>query len=571
MKLPRAKSAPLGFQLSHYEDIKHKKVLIVDCHSAVRAYLRSQLALLGVSAVQGAVSSVDVLRLVRANTYDIILCDYVLDDGRDGQQLLEELRTRHLIPLSTIFIIVTGESAYQRVMSVAELGPDEYLVKPFTSDQLHGRLLRALYKRHVFADVHRHLEGGQAEAALAACARVIEQHREYALEALRTKGEILNGQHRHEEAESIYRQVLEHKAIPWAKMGLAVAVFGQGRAQEAQGIAQALTEDFPEYLAAYDFLATVHEHQGALPQAQAVLLKATQISPANTGRQRQVGDVALRNADLDAAERAFSTVLSRAAGSSMAAPSDYANLARVKLEQGDPDRAAGLARELRRDFRGDREAALAACVVESMAESKRGDEDAAAGLLEQALALRQSLPEETSLSPRIALELAHACLSHGREEEGQALIRQVAAEHHEDASMAQHVRRVFSAVGREQEATTLLDQVNTHVVETNNEGVLRARRGDFEGSVALLTQAADAVANLQFLANAAKAIFALLAQRGWDEALAERGAGYLARAADKARGDPRVTSAIDLMRQVARKYGVTAEALSAGSTLRRMM
>lgn len=73
-----------------------KRVLIVDRHPPARDSLRLMLSALGVTAVHGAGSSAEVIRQVKGNRFDIVLSDFILDDGRDGQQLLEELRHAHL-------------------------------------------------------------------------------------------------------------------------------------------------------------------------------------------------------------------------------------------------------------------------------------------------------------------------------------------------------------------------------------------------------------------------------------------------------------------------------------------
>ncbi|CAK0759075.1 hypothetical protein CCP3SC15_2450004 [Gammaproteobacteria bacterium] len=44
-------------------------------------------------------------------SYDIVLCDYNLGDGRDGMQILEEAKQRHLIGLTTVFVMITAESS----------------------------------------------------------------------------------------------------------------------------------------------------------------------------------------------------------------------------------------------------------------------------------------------------------------------------------------------------------------------------------------------------------------------------------------------------------------------------
>ena len=91
--------------------------------------------------------------------------------------------------------------------------------------------------------------------------------------------------------------------------------------------------------------------------------------------------------------------------------------------------------------------------------------------------------------------------------------------------------------------------------------VLAARSGDLEGAVQLLIQAAEQVPNLQFLVNAAKAIFTLLDKKGWDSDLAGRAIEYLQRAQRKDRKSSKVASARQLYITVAKKYGVAAESI----------
>ena len=90
------------------QSLTKKRVLIVDRHSPARDSMRLMLGALGVTLVHGAGNSAEVIRQVKANRFDIVLSDFVLDDGRDGQQLLEELRHAHLIPLSTVYMIITS-------------------------------------------------------------------------------------------------------------------------------------------------------------------------------------------------------------------------------------------------------------------------------------------------------------------------------------------------------------------------------------------------------------------------------------------------------------------------------
>ena len=106
------------------KDLERMRVLIIDRHSSARHSLRVILSTLDISAIHNAGTTAEVMRQVKAYDFDIIFADYMLDDGRDGQQLLEELRQKHLISLSTVYMVITAERAYQNVVSVAELAPD---------------------------------------------------------------------------------------------------------------------------------------------------------------------------------------------------------------------------------------------------------------------------------------------------------------------------------------------------------------------------------------------------------------------------------------------------------------
>lgn len=541
------------------KELERKRALLIDRHPNARNSLRIMLSALGVTAVHNAGSSAEVLRQVKAHHFDIILSDYQLEDGRDGQQLLEELRQQHLVALTTVFIIITSERAYHNVVSVAELAPDDYLIKPFTADELHGRLIRALYKKHFFAQLYEQLDNGAFSEALTTCERLVSQESGFLFDALRLKGEILNALGRHAEAKAVYEQVLEQRVVPWAKMGLAMALRGQQQMTEALAVGESLVDDFPEFTAAYDFLAEVQEDMGQSAEAQETLQRAATISPNNSSRQRLVGDVAARNNDLPAAEKAYGKVLERRRGSSLKNIDDYTNLSRIMVERGHTEGAKKINDELRRDWRGNKQGELAALVMEGLCAEKEGDPAKAKRAVEQAILLHEAIKNEGGAAPvsqKLTLDLAQACLATGNEAAAQEIVRKVAAENHENRAMIAQVQSIYTKAGMEQNGQELLAQVGREIVELNNRGVLAARSGDVQGSVQLLMEAAERVPNLQFLVNATKAIFTLLEIKGWDANLAKRGLRYLEMAQTKDIRNPRVISARETYQRVARKYGV---------------
>ena len=541
------------------KELPRMRVLLVDRHASARNTLRMILSTLGITAVHNAASTIEVMRQVKAYSFEIIFTDYHLDDGRDGQQLLEELRQLRLISLSTVFMIITAERGYHNVVSVAELAPDDYLIKPFTADQLQSRLAKALYKKKYFERVFHHLDNGAFVDALAACEGLLGKDDQFLYDTLRFKGEILNALGRYEEAKVVYQQVLDNAMVPWARMGLAVSLRGLDALAEAEAIGTSIIDDFPEYLAAYDFVANVREEMGKLGEAQEMLLKASVISPNNALRQRMVADIAVRNDDLDVAERAYGKVLERHRGSSLRVIDDYTNLTRVMLDRGRTDGARMITQELRRDWRGNKQGELAALVMDSLCCNQEGEPAKAKQALEKALALHATLdddPKVKEMSQKIAVDLAHACLASGEEERAKDILSKVAAENHEDRGMIAQIQGVFAKTGNEEAGQSMLAQVGREIVELNNRGVLAARSGDLVNSVQMLIEAVERVPNLQFLVNASKAIFTLLDRKGWNEDMAQRGIRYLQMAQAKDMRSPKVISARELYQQVARKYGI---------------
>ena len=226
-----------------------------------------------------------------------------------------------------------------------------------------------------------------------------------------------------------------------------------------------------------------------------------------------------------------------------------------------------ITRELRRDWRGNKQGELAALIMDSLCAEQEGEPAKAKQALEKAIDLHNSLQgdaEQQDFPQKIAVDLAHACLAAGNETMAQEILSKVAAENHEDRSMIAHIQGVFSRTGHEEAGQSLLARVGKEIVELNNRGVLAARSGDIENSVQMLIEAAERVPNLQFLVNAAKAIFTLLERKGWNEEMGQRGIRYLQMAQKKEMRNAKVISARELYHQVARKYGIEAVSISGG-------
>ena len=538
-------------------NFEEKRVLIIDAHASMRSSMRGILSAFGVVHVEMANTANDAIRRLQTKPFDIIICDYFLGDGSDGQQLLEQLRHENLISLSTVFIMVTAESVYERVVSAVELAPDDYLIKPFSPEVLRSRLERVMLKKLAFAPIHRLIAENKLAEAIRACTDLAQHNRKYLIDFLRLLAELYVAQGNFDEAQKIYQQVVGMRAVPWARMGLATMLHYKDHHLEAEALLNEVIEEAPEYMAAYDLLSKVCEAQEKNEQAQHVLERAAAASPYTLHRQKEMGQLAMRNNDLASAEEAFGRVVERGKTSFFRAADDYANLSRVQMERGKFNDALHTLRDARASFNNSPGVTFTTSIMESLIYKKTGDEDASIKALDTALEVQQA--HALKLEDDLTLDLAKACFAHNKETEAKGLIDTLVCNNHDSAALIQKAKQLFESIGKGEEGSALVDGSVKAIIQINNQGVLKAQQGDLDGSVQLLTEAATKMPeNIQIVLNAAQALLVHIDKRGWNENHMAAAQRYLEVARGKNASHPKLLAINQLAHEVARKYGVAA-------------
>lgn len=201
--------------------LKNKSVLILDDSKAMRDMLRVHLSNIGASDVSQAERVPDAMRAIRARAFSVILCDYNLGEGRNGQQFLEEARVAKIIRHSDVFMMVTAEKGYENVMAVAEYAPDDYLLKPFNADQLDKRLEKAFRKKFDLLDILQPLDRQDLVAVLSACdKRLASDVAKHRITIERIRAEAYLDLERYEDAARCFEDILHEKPQAWAELGL---------------------------------------------------------------------------------------------------------------------------------------------------------------------------------------------------------------------------------------------------------------------------------------------------------------------------------------------------------------
>jgi len=527
-----------------------KKILILDDLPEVRSALRTQMAALGCNNVAMCGNVRAAVEQLEQNSFDVILCDYYLGGGTDGQQFLEYGRNRRLISRSTLFVMITAEKGYASVVTAAECLPDDYLLKPFTADTLRQRLERLLEKKARLARVDAMQEKENWPEVVAACDEIIASGDRYQSDAMRIRGNALIACGRLDEAMAFYRQVLAAREMPWARFGLARAQFTQGEVEACKATLGQLIQEAPQLLSAYDLLGRAHLDSGNADEALKVLDKACEIAPDSLTRHRAIARVAEQQGDFTRVESALSRVVRKTRNSPLRETADIARLGGAYAELGEPGKAIELIDEARKNFKGDADDPHLAA-VEALAQHKAGRPELAAAALARALAA-----EPGSLPQDVAVGIAKACLATGRAEEGEEILKHMVQNNPDSAAVHEQVAGVLNAHGAPDRAAAVIEAGKQEIVALNNEAVRRGRAGQLGEAAKMLTEAADRLpGNVQIVSNAAFALLLDIFNNGPDAGKLRDALRFQKSVTGMDARHPKLADIAELQRRIRTKYG----------------
>jgi two-component system KDP operon response regulator KdpE len=120
---------------------KPPSILIVDDEPQIRALLRTTLVRAGYHVVEAA-NAREALNARAIDKPDLILLDLGLPD-RDGLELVEALRGETGLGL----VVVSAREEIEQKVAALDLGADDYVTKPFDTEELLARIRAALRRR----------------------------------------------------------------------------------------------------------------------------------------------------------------------------------------------------------------------------------------------------------------------------------------------------------------------------------------------------------------------------------------------------------------------------------------
>jgi tetratricopeptide (TPR) repeat protein len=542
-------------------DWSEKRYLIVDDFVGIRQLLRESLRNIGARHIDQASSGGEAMTLLARTHYDVVLCDFNLGEGKNGQQVLEESRARNLMIPSSVWLTVSAEKSVESVMGAAEHQPDAYIIKPITEGVLLTRLNRVWHKKQIFREIDQaYIEKDYLRAAKL-CDEQIAANKIHEIDLMRMKATLYLKAGETEQARAVFERVLEDREYNWARTGLGKIRMANGEFEAARQMFNNVMAENRFYIDAYDQLATSLQMMGRHEEACTVLENATRLSPNSVQRQRNLGNTALRIGNIPLAEKAFRKCIAIGEYSIARTVDPYFGLARVCGQKNDIKEALALLTIARRDFPSDM-AELRAKITEGMVYHESGDyrrARKAGDELEEMLKADPARPDTAT-----CMEMATLLFAVGVKDAPVELLCHVIRNNHDNQVLLDDVHKIFEKARMNDEAEDLINSSRREASDIMNKGVLLWKTGKLTEAVAWMREARQRLPdNMRILFNSAQMIITHMQKNGYDEALMTEANGVLMHVDQIAAGQQRFAQLIEQLQQLIPGRGITPTQLAA--------
>jgi tetratricopeptide (TPR) repeat protein len=540
-------------------DWAEKRYLIIDDFVGIRQLLRESLRNLGAKHIDQASSGGEAMVLLSKTRYDVVLCDYNLGDGKNGQQVLEEARIRNLMLPSSVWLMVSAEKSVESVMGAAEHQPDAYIIKPITEGVLLTRLNRVWLRKQVFREIDQAFADKDYLRAARLCEEQIALHPLHAIDLQRMRATLLLKSGDIDRAGLVYEDVLQDREYNWARCGLGKIRMANGDADAARMMFQAVITDNRFYIDAFDQLAESFHLQGKTEEAFDVLQKAAKLSPNSVPRQRALGTTALKLGNIPVAEKAFRKCIEIGEFSVRKTVDAYLGLARVCGQKNDTKEAIRLLNAAVHQFGGD-QVTLRAKITEGLVYHESGDFRRARKSGDE---LEAMLADENRQRPdtETCLDMATLLFAVGVKEAPVNLLCYVTRNNHDNVPLLDDVQKIFEKARMAEEGQELIQAARKEAADLMNTGVLLWKTGKLTEAVGWMRDARRQLPhNMRILFNSAQILISHLQENGYDRALADEAIAVLMHVDAIAPGQQRFAQLMEQLALLAPVSGVVAAA-----------
>lgn len=441
MITPSEAKASQGFHKLRY--------LIIDDFENFRVSMRQILLSFGADKVETAANGNTAIQLCTYEHFDVVLCDYNLGAGKNGQHILEELRHRKLLKRSSLFLMVTAETSKEMVMGAREYQPDAYLTKPVNRAMLENRLGSLIAQRYALLPINREIDLENLPEAISLCVKAIPIQPRYKSWLMKTLADlyIRIGDYAH--ARKIYDNVLAQRDISWAQLGKCKVLLAERAYEDAIKELQYLIAKHPDFMEAYDVLADTLARGGKLGEAQRILEKATELSPNALLRQKSLAELATSNQDIDTAVSAWRRTVRLGDHSIHDNPDNYLSLGRTLSElsggdvtdigRGQADEAISTLAKMEKRFSGTADMKAQSLLIKARVyQGQNRNKDAC-----KCLAQAEPAFDYDTMNAEVGLELARTLFYLDQPEQAEQVLKKLAQRFESDLVTLQKIENLL--------------------------------------------------------------------------------------------------------------------------------
>lgn len=290
-------------------DYSDKNFLIIDNIKPSQEILKKFAMSLTTKQVDSTHYAQNVISLCLEKNYDIIFLGYDLGENqKNGQQILEELRTSEVISRHCIVIIITAEVSQAMVLAALEHKPDSYLCKPYTISALQNRLNKCMMKKKSMHSIYQSLEKDNKRQSITLIDKALANNTPYRLECLGIKSRQFFELKQFNQAQKIYSIYQDEPDCQWANIGLGKIALQNKDLIHAENIFKDLISQQPLYLPAYDWLAETYRRKFNTLFAEETLKQAIQLSPRSVRRIKEYAGLCYNNENFEKAAGAYQDI-----------------------------------------------------------------------------------------------------------------------------------------------------------------------------------------------------------------------------------------------------------------------
>lgn len=424
--------------------------LVIDDFENFRLSMRQMLRSCGADKIELVSNANQAIQYCTYNHVDVVLCDFNLGEGRNGQHILEELRHKKLLKRSSLFLMVTAETSKEMVMGAREYQPDAYLTKPINRAVLEKRLGSLISQRNALMPINREIDRENYPEAISLCLQTLPRQPRYKTWLMKTLGDLYFRLGDLSHALKIYDDVLSQRELSWAQLGRCKVLLANRNFDEAVQNLKELITKHPDYMEAYDLLAEGLERQGRPTQAQQILEKAAEHSPNALLRQKHLAELAGSNQDMDTASEAWRRTVELGTYSIHDNSEHYLALGQTlsDLSEGDRDEegtarareALAVLKKMEKRFPEEEGIGLRSKIVQCRVYAGQGHTRQANEMLQ---AIRSEAGDPSAMGAQIGLDFAKTLFRMGQDSEAKALLANMSDRFSDDPDTLQKIESLL--------------------------------------------------------------------------------------------------------------------------------